>query len=443
MNEKPSRITQTDLERELTNMTAPSNEKPELWCGALEQSRRKTKRGTRAIPGRRRLIGLGALASAVLVLALGALTWIGLTPEPVVTTDAVVSAPPPVSSGMDITRSLDQMLPHSFATRAQQLQRNVIRDLGGNELRGRVAQVDAAARLGSFDRADQERDARISAEPSPLREPGEVGRRESLLQDAAPKLLAMETADAGASAASTPMQTTPSWRLLERRADVGIRVPHVATTAAAVKAIADTEAGEFVGETSVQGEGHRAKAAVVLRVASARHDAVIESISALGAVVSFESQTEDLSLAADDLDAQMMSAEKTDRDYADLYYNYATPNATEAAKLIQSAAVSRSTVNQLMARRAELVDRAAWSTIRVLIIAERPPRVPSPARASAPRSESYLSNLRDEVAEAAHDAGQGALVVLRAAIISLPIGAVLIPLGVFIWWRLRRRSIGK
>ncbi len=437
MSDQPNPMTERDLERELVQMTEPTTEPSELWREALQRVRRERGRGTRRIPGRRRIgraTGIGALVTASLALAVSVFVWPGSESEPVVLPETAAAASAPISSGMDITRALDRMLPQSASVRRDaELNRQLQSLQDGRAAFGSYdAQIDLRSRADGRSlnlASDESADMRPSRTPMPAA-PAEPQSPATLLEG--------DAVSVTGSAAGT--MGRPAWRLLERRADVGIRVQDVASTASAVETIADTNAGEFVSERSVQGEGHRAKAGIVMRVAADRYDAVLEQVSALGAVVSSEARADDLSLMADDLDVRMLSAEKTERDYSDLYHNYGTSERNEAEGLIRQSAGARSEVNRLMAERAKLVDRAAWSTVRVLIVADPPPR--PPRTNSQPRSKSFLAKVIDEAREAGHNAGHGVLVIIRAATVALPTAAVLVPLGLLLWWRLRKRSGG-
>ncbi|MEO1717124.1 MAG: DUF4349 domain-containing protein [Planctomycetota bacterium] len=422
MSDTPDPITERDIERELRAMTEPNSETTELWRAALRASRRDQHRGTRRVPSRRRLLATSGLAAAVIAVGMGITAIVSqVATNDRATARAVIASGIERSDMLALAESLDGMLEMDVAApvpaATAQAESFVHFDSAGD---GR--------RLG---RASDDREERIRAESTPLRDaaqgmlaPARVADRQGRTGDQTADLESNAAADM-AAVAQTAVPAAVGSPMLERSADLSVRVDDVDAAAVQASTLVDPALSEYVVLSRITGTGSGRRAAVSLRVSSSRFGRVVNELTALGDVVEIESTTTDLSAEAETLRGELDLAVRTERDVLDRFETLSSPLATSTFNARRQISDARRQVNSLQARLRAIESRAQWSTVRALIVAPEP---------APPPGETFLGELMGSASDGVATLRSVTIWLTAALIASLPI---ILVVGLVTWITVR------
>lgn len=429
MNEKPDPITQAILERELARMTDADEASKELWREALQRVRREDARGTRRIPGRRRMLGIGAVAAAVLVLGVSiTMVVTGGLGAPTARQSAMAhresAAPSAEIATGDLADELDGMLlaeaPESGmlnldgAADAEAFGRRAA-DIGVDQntfMRQRVGAADAD------DRADSPTPAAFAARAAEPPAKASAGQSETLADS-----------DAVAETELAPAAARP---MLEKSADLKLDTGDVDEALSRAAALVDPSLGEYVVLSRVSGEGLGRRAAVSLRISSSRFKSVLDRLRQLGEVVQIESTATDLSAQAADLNDRIALAVGTERDILDRFETLDDPLASETFEARRQIRGAKSEVDQLQSQLRAIESRAAWATVRVLLATAAPQVEPE-------TEPGFFERLGSAAGEGLSALQAVTVWLTRALIASVPLIAVLGLIAWLAWRRFSRR----
>jgi hypothetical protein len=436
MNEKPDPITQTDLERELARMTDADETSTELWREALQRVRREDARGTRRIPGRRRMLGAGALAAAVLVLGVSITMLVtgGLgAPSARHTAMAQREAAAP-SAGIataDLADELDGMLLAEVPKR-DMLER--MSAFAAEAIDEDAAEYGSGRDFSRLEQSDQARESRIRQDDTLLRDqpaPAAFAARAAEPSTKTSDEHAEALADSAAIAETelAPMAAHP---MLEKSADLKLETGDVDEALARAVALVDPALGEYVVLSRVSGEGLGRRAAVSLRVSSSRFESVLDRLRQLGEVLQIESTATDLSAQAADLNDRIALAVETERDILDRFETLDDPLASETFEARRQIRGARSEVDQLQSQLRAIESRAAWATVRVLFAAAAPDAQPE-------TEPGFFDRLGSAATEGLSALQAVTIWLTRALIASVPVIAVLGLIAWLLWRRFSRR----
>ncbi|MEL6499037.1 MAG: DUF4349 domain-containing protein [Planctomycetota bacterium] len=421
-------VTTSDIERELRAMTEPNSETTELWRGALRASRRDQQRGTRRIPGGRRLLVTSSLAAAIIAVGMSItaiVSQFAITDR--ATGRAVAASGVERGEVLALADSLDGMLHMDIVSPAP----------AATAPAESLAGFGSAGDMQRLRLASDEREERIRAESTPLRDsaqitpaPARVAGRAGRAGDEAADLESNAAADV-AAVAETAVPPSVGSPMLERSADLSVRVDEVDAAAAQASTLVDPALGEYIVLSRITGTGNSRRAAVSLRVSSSRFDRVVDELTALGDVVEIESTTTDLSAEAEALRGELDLAVRTERDVLDRFDNLSSPLATSTFNARRQISDARRQVNSLQARLRAIESRAQWSTIRALIVALEP---------APPPGKTFLGELSGSASDGVATLKSVTIWLTGALIASLPI-ILLVGLVTWITARLAARKL--
>ncbi len=442
MNDKPNPITHEDLERGLTAMSEPSNDTGELWREALHRVRREDARGTRQIPGRRRVLGVSAAVAAVLALGVSVMLVLnglggGLGEHrgsaPV---RAESAGPHAAAASTDLAGELDAMLLADAHQRDMLQQREAFAaepidgafaDRGGGRDLGRTPSTEGARASRLRDEVTMPRAGSAAEQSAPLALGAPADERSADNSAERSDALA-DTADA----AETELAPVAARPMLEKSADLKLEADDVDEAMTRAASLVDPALGEYVVLSRISGEGPGRRAAVSLRVSSSRFEAVIDRLRQLGEVVQIESAATDLSAQAADLNDRLALAVETERDILERFETLKGPLASETQEARRQIRGARGEVDQLRSELRSIESRTAWASVRVLFA----PALPTPEPAPEP---GFLDRLGASAGDGLSALQDVAVWLTRALIASAPIVAVLGLIGWLIYRRLTRR----
>ncbi|MEL7482728.1 MAG: DUF4349 domain-containing protein [Planctomycetota bacterium] len=435
MSDTPDPITDRTIEHELRAMTEPSTEPSELWRDALKQTRSAPARGTRRIPGRRRLLARTGLAAAILAVGIGLTVLVNeLAIGDRAAARAIVQLGSDYGDRLALADQLNTMLTSE-----------------GSDI-GRASVITADERLGlgaggsrTLDRsrplalASDEREKRIRSETTILRDqalsstaptPTAARTGQGSDGDAPTEADAMEDVAAIAQMAP-PVRTVEP--MLERAADLRLSAEDVDEAATQAALLLDSALGEYVVLSRITGNNKARRAALSLHIASDRFDRVVESLTGLGTIVEIESTTTDLSAEAEAVRDELRLAIQTEQDVLERFENLSSPLATNTFNARRQITDVRRQVNTLEARLRAIEARAQWSMVRALIVSAEPESM---------EASTFLGEFGSSAVDGLATLRSVSLWLTSTLIASLPIIAI-VGLTVWLVTRFLRRSVGQ
>lgn len=217
-------------------------------------------------------------------------------------------------------------------------------------------------------------------------------------------------------------------RQIARRAVLSVEVADAEAASREAASLTDQGAGEYVESSLISGPAGSRLAEVSLRVMPGRVDAVLGSLRSLGRVEGEATQSDDLTVQAADLDAQLRSAERAEADLSELLRMRADEPMGVVVEAQRELVPMRESVERLRSVRAALASRVVLAEVRVTLVERSAPRE---GMGWLPRVGSALS------AGLGDAAGLSAWAVRMTAAL-IPVWVV--ALSVWAWWALRRRS---
>jgi hypothetical protein len=227
--------------------------------------------------------------------------------------------------------------------------------------------------------------------------------------------------------------TTPAAQLLSRdviqHATLGVRTKHVGAALARVRVLVAGVQGIVADEHTETGlRGGARRSTLTLRVPAPTFATTLEDIDELGRVTTQEVTTEDVSTQVVDVEARIVSAERTLERIRDLL-DEAT-DFSDVLSLESELARREADLASLKAQQAYLEDQTSLSTIVLTLLPAKAASQEKPDEEPA----GFLAGL---------DTGWDALVslvtvVLTALGVVVPLLLVLAPAGLLLWWALRR-----
>lgn len=435
MSDMPDPITDRTIEHELRAMTEPSTEPSELWRNALKQTRSAPARGTRQIPGRRRLLATASVAAAVLAVGVGLTVLVSqLAINDRTTSPPVLQFEPGQGDRLALAEQLDTMLTTESSGIGRASVITADESLGRGASGSRV--FDRSSRL---ELSSDEREALLRSESTMLRDQGTglmtpaptaARRGRGSNGDAPTEANAMEDMAAIAQMVPPVPVVEP---MLERAADLRLSADDVDEAATVAATLVDATLGEYVVLSRITGNSEARRAALSLRVASDRFERVVESLTGLGTIIEIESTTTDLSAEAEVIRNELQLAIQTEQDVLERFEGLSSPLATSTFNARRQITDARRQVNTLESRLRAIEARAEWSVIRALIVSAEP----EPAEAST-----FLGEFGSSAADGLATLRSVSLWLTTTLIASLPIIAI-VGLTVWLVTRYLRRSAGQ
>lgn len=188
------------------------------------------------------------------------------------------------------------------------------------------------------------------------------------------------------------------------------------------------EAGGFVGHIQVSsGRGDARTLSATLRVPSARLDAILVTLRALGQPMDESQGGEDVTTQMVDLDARLKNSRNTEARLTEVLKNR-TGDVGDVLQVEREIARVRGEIEQLDAQRKQLQDRVTYATITLTASEERQARLDTGTLTIG----AQLRNALVEGMQTVYESAVGALLtVLRLA-------PVLTFWVVVLWWPIRR-----
>jgi hypothetical protein len=265
----------------------------------------------------------------------------------------------------------------------------------------------------------------------------ETGQTSSSAAGAVQAPVAGEGLDAQSSArralarvADDAAQVTPLLgRDLIQRASLSVRTKHVGDALQQVRVIVSGVQGVVADELTETGrDGVPWRSSLTLRVPANAFDAVLADLGELGRVGSQQVTTQDVSTQVVDVEARVLSAERTLRRIRELLEQ--ANDFSDVLSLESELARREADLASLKAQQAYLADQTALSTITLTLL--RPAPVVQPPADDQPAG--FVDGLR-----VGWDALVGMVtVVLTALGVLVPLLLVLAPAAGLAWWGVRR-----
>jgi len=238
--------------------------------------------------------------------------------------------------------------------------------------------------------------------------------------------------DAAAQATEATQATQPSpllSRHLIQRASMSVRTERVGEALQEVRVIVAGVQGVVADELTETGRGGEPRSSTLtLRVPAASFDAVLEDLGELGRVRSQQVTTQDVSTEVVDVEARVISAERTLRRIRELLER--ANDFSDVLSLESELARREADLASLKAQQAYLADQTSLSTISLALL--QPPPVAHPPADDRPAG--FVGGLR-----VGWDALVGMVtVVLTALGVLVPLLLVLAPAAGLAWWGVRR-----
>lgn len=367
-----------EIERELAAMTdGPGESEPTgLWRAALEESRRPGEprrhaggRTVRTPRPWRALVAINAVGMAALVL---------LAALPVLR---------PASSAAPGVAALSQPAPEAAGVGDESWAAESFAAVAEDDASAGLAQMPQASSLGIV---PDEGHARMS--------------------------ISAAAADAGDA------------RQIARRAELSVEVADAEAASQEAALLTNAVSGEYVESSLISGAPGSRRADVSLRVMPARVDAVLASLRELGSVEREETQSDDVTGAAADLEARLRSAEQAEAEMADLLRRRSDDPLGDVVAAQRELGPMRESAERLRSARAVLAARVVLAEVRVTLVERSAPR----------EGMGWLPRVGSAFWAGLGDAGALCAGAARLAAALLPVWAVAVPVGA--WWALRRRS---
>jgi hypothetical protein len=217
-------------------------------------------------------------------------------------------------------------------------------------------------------------------------------------------------------------------RDLIQRASLTVTSRHVGEALEQVRVIVAGVQGVVAEEHTETGRhGEPEESSLTLRVPAVSFDAVVQDLTRLGRLRSQQVTTQDVSTQVVDVEARIVSAERTLRRIRELLEQ--ADDFSDVLSLESELARREADLSSLKAQQAYLQDQTSLSTISLTLLR---PAVPPKVVDEEPAG--FVAGLG-----VGWDALVGLLtVVLTALGVLLPLLLVLVPLGALAWWGLRR-----
>ena len=227
----------------------------------------------------------------------------------------------------------------------------------------------------------------------------------------------------GAPAVGAPA-SVPAPRALIRTADLRLRVDDYDEARRAVAATARRMGAVVAGEAE-QRLAYEVTNTVTIRVAADRFDPLMEALASLGEVVERRVAVEDVSEQAVDLEARLRARRAVEARYEAILARAASVEDVLAveARLAETREAIEVADGQLRGLR----DRVALSTVMLTISEESPTGLTD--------GPGFLSRLGGAFGE-----GWDVFLALLVGLVAVWPLAILVPLGVWLWRRFRRRT---
>ncbi len=166
---------------------------------------------------------------------------------------------------------------------------------------------------------------------------------------------------------SAALESAPVDRRVSRIASIEVRVRDVAAAFAAASRFPEGDAGEFVQQASLTGEGAAAKGTLTLRVASERLESALARIRALGAVASESASAEDITAQVVDVAARIRNEERVEAELLDLLEKRAGAPLKDVLELRARLAEVRQAIERLRGQEQRLDRLSTLATVNVVI----------------------------------------------------------------------------
>jgi hypothetical protein len=217
-------------------------------------------------------------------------------------------------------------------------------------------------------------------------------------------------------------------RQIARRAELSVEVADAEAASQEAALLTNAVSGEYVESSLISGAPGSRRADVSLRVMPARVDAVLASLRELGSVEREETQSDDVTGAAADLEARLRSAEQAEAEMADLLRRRSDDPLGDVVAAQRELGPMRESAERLRSARAVLAARVVLAEVRVTLVERSAPR----------EGMGWLPRVGSAFWAGLGDAGALCAGAARLAAALLPVWAVAVPVGA--WWALRRRS---
>jgi hypothetical protein len=226
--------------------------------------------------------------------------------------------------------------------------------------------------------------------------------------------------------------TTTAGTLLDRdviqRATLSVRSRDLASALQQVRAIVAGAQGVVADEaTLTRRDGEPRRSSLTLRVPADAFDSTLADLAGLGRVAVQRVSTEDVSTEVVDVEARIVSAERTLRRIRQLLDE--ADSFADVLSLESELARREADLASLQAQQAYLQDQTSLSTISLTLLPPRPEREPADTDPAG-----FVAGL-----QVGWDALAGLVTVLLTALgVVVPLLLVLVPLAALVWWPLRR-----
>lgn len=227
-------------------------------------------------------------------------------------------------------------------------------------------------------------------------------------------------------------------RAVIRKATLELRSADVRAAAAKAALLLNEAAGEYVQESSIQGEGERARAQLTLRIAADRLSEVLNQIRDLGEVTSESVTGQDVTAQVVDLEARLRNEQRVETELLDLLQKRENAPLADILQLRESIASVRGEIERLTAQRDHLSRMVSLGTVLLII---RGADAPGPEAGAF----SFLGTFGDRLAAAWHG-GVRALAGSIALLVQILVGGavwwVILAVGIAAWarWARSRRA---
>jgi len=238
-----------------------------------------------------------------------------------------------------------------------------------------------------------------------------------------------DVASIGNDAAQATQATSLLSRDLIQRASMTVRTKQVGEALQEVRVIVAGVQGVVADELTETGPGGEPRSSTLtLRVPAASFDAVLSDLGELGRVRSQQVTTQDVSTEVVDVEARVVSAERTLRRIRELLEQ--ADDFSDVLSLESELARREADLASLKAQQAYLADQPSLSTVSLTLL-QPPPAVHQP---SDDQPAGFVGGLR-----VGWDALVGMVtVVLTALGVVVPLLLVLAPAAGLVWWGARR-----
>jgi hypothetical protein len=218
-------------------------------------------------------------------------------------------------------------------------------------------------------------------------------------------------------------------RDLIQRASLTVRTERVGEALQRVRVIVASVQGVVADELTETGRGGEPRrSSLTLRVPANAFDPVLSDLGELGRVGSKQVTTQDVSTQVVDVEARVLSAERTLRRIRQLLDQ--ADDFSDVLSLESELARREADLASLKAQQAYLTDQTARSTITLTLL--QPAPVVHPPADNQPAG--FVDGLR-----VGWDTLAGLVtVVLTALGVLVPLLLVLVPVGALAWWGVRR-----